>query len=171
MKLRTFLATLSIFSLITGCAALSPKEPQESYSAVFQANYDELWRALQKSISRYPIRLNNADTGQLETDLIKPAQMWQPAHEKREFSPGERYFIKVSTTRGEMRGKTESVRLTIEKVMTIERDFFAGEQKKYSDGLEEKSILYRIQRELTMEQSLKNAYENGQLNGGGGSGQ
>lgn len=165
MKLRTFLATLSIFSLLIGCAALDKKAPQESYSAVFQANYDELWRALQKSISRYPIRLNNADTGQLETDTIKPAQMWQPPHQKREISPGERYHIKVYATRGAASGKTESVRLTIEKVMTIERDFFAGEQRKYSDGLEEKAILYRIQRELTMEQSLKNAYENGQMDG------
>lgn len=165
MKSRTFLVTLTIFSLwISGCAALSQKEPPSTYSAVFTASYDELWRALQKAMARYPIRMNNADTGQLETDIIKPDQMWQPAHEKRNYSPGERYAIKVFSTRGQARGKSEVTRLTIEKVMTIERDFFAGEQRRTSDGLEEKMLLYRIQRELTMDQSLKAAFENGQLN-------
>ena len=166
MKLRTFLATLTIFSFFAlGCASFQPPaDPPSSYSAVFEANYDDLWRALQKALAHYPIRLNNSDTGQLETDVVKPDQMWQPAHQHIDYSPGERYTIKVLATRGQVHGATEAVRLTIDKTMTIERDFFAGEQKKMSDGLEEQMIFYRIQRELTLEQSLKAAYEKGQLN-------
>ncbi|MEK6556574.1 MAG: hypothetical protein AABZ31_15095, partial [Bdellovibrionota bacterium] len=77
MKSLTSLVTLTIFSCslaLTGCA-LSDKdsdatvEQLEPVVQVYEATYDEVWRAMQKAFSRYPIRLNNADTGELETDV------------------------------------------------------------------------------------------------------
>jgi hypothetical protein len=170
MKSLTSLATLTIFSFclaLGGCATSDQDsetaEQLEPVTKVFEASYDEIWRALQKAFSRYPIRLNNADTGELETDVIKPDQMWQPPHKKIEYTPGERYYIKVNVTKGLKGQKKQAVRVTIEKIMTVDQDFFSGSRRKSTDGLEEKGLLYRTDRELTIEQSIKNAYDQGKI--------
>lgn len=169
MKSRTSLVTLLIFSsLQLGCALFDSnsneaQDLREPVIDVYDASYDETWRALQKAFSRYPIRLNNSDTGELETDIIKPDQMWQPPHKKIKYSPGQRYYIRVLATKGFGPNKKVSTRVSIEKVMTIDRDFFSGSERQASDGLEEKSLHYRVQRELTIERAVKAAYDQGKI--------
>jgi hypothetical protein len=56
------------------------------------------------------------------------------------------------------RGKTdgrESVRVTIDKKMEILRDFFSEPEPLESDGLEEKVIFYRMERDLIINEALK----------------
>jgi hypothetical protein len=58
------------------------------------------------------------------------------------------------------KGKTEgreSTRVTIDKRMEILRDFFSEPETIESDGLEEKMIFYRIERELIIQDALKRA--------------
>jgi len=45
----------------------------------------------------------------------------------------------------------------------VDQDFFSGSRRKSTDGLEEKGLLYRTDRELTIEQSIKNAYDQGKI--------
>ena len=50
-----------------------------------------------------------------------------------------------------------STRVTIEKKIEIFRDFISETQVMQSDGLEEQSIFYRIEREIVIAQALKKA--------------
>jgi hypothetical protein len=58
------------------------------------------------------------------------------------------------------KGKTEgreSTRVTVEKKIERLRDFFSEADPLPSDGLEEKVIFYRIEREIVIADALKKA--------------
>ncbi len=161
MASRTFLVTLLTFNLFfsLGCALLEPA-PQTTpgpVSKVLTGSYDEIWRAIQKAFVNYPIQVNNNDQGIIETDIIKGEQIWQPPFLTKGEKRNLRYVLRVNTVKGRVRNK-DSVRVTVTKTVSLEKDFFSGEVRLQADGLEEKAILYRIERELLLERSLQKAF-------------
>ncbi len=123
---------------------------------VMTGSYDEIWRAIQKSFAGYPIQINNLDQGILETDVIKGAQVWVAPFEKSPRPSNYHYVINVRVVKGRSKGK-ESAQVTVVKRISMQRDFFSADEETSSDGLEEKSLLYRIERELQIERSLRKA--------------
>lgn len=122
---------------------------------VFFANYDAVWRAAH-NVLKYPIAQENQDTGIIETEYIKGFDGWLPPGEQRSPSSGIRYRMTLTFARGKTEGR-ESTRVTIDKRMEILRDFFSEPEPLESDGLEEKIIFYRIERELVIAEALKKA--------------
>jgi hypothetical protein len=166
MVSRTLLVILSISSLASGgCALFTPPEentPNTTHHHVYQSSYDEVWRAVQKALANYPIRLNNIDQGIIETDTLKGDQVWNPpfAKSKQKISP--RYMLKIKVAKGRIQN-SESTRVTLLKKQSVTKDFFSGDVELASDGLEEKSIFYRIEREIKLEHSLRKAFERSQI--------
>ena len=113
---------------------------------------------MQKTLARYPIKVNNVDAGIIETDDIKGLKVWSPPHKPKVRQPGLRYHFKIALIKGERNGK-DATEVTIEKFLRINKNFFANEKRLPSDGLEEEGLHYRIQRELTIEKALDAAYE------------
>lgn len=161
--------TLSIFSKITllaslvavaACSTLEAEKPKQRGPAlqVMVGSYDEVWRAIQKAFSGYPIQVNNLDQGILETDVIKGAQVWVPPYEKSPRPSNYHYVLNVRVVKGRSKGK-ESAQVMIVKRISMQRDFFSSDEEMPSDGLEEESLLYRIDRELHLERSLRKAFE------------
>ena len=109
----------------------------------------------------YASAYNNVDAGQIETEDIKGLDVWSPPHKAKVKQPGLRYNFKVVLIRGEKLGKP-ATEVIIEKHLRIAKNFFATDKRLPSDGLEEESIHYRIQRELTIERALDKAYEQGE---------
>lgn len=128
---------------------------------VFYFPYDSVWRAAQLAL-KYPIAVNNMDNGILETDFIKALDGFTAPHETKRPSDGIRYKITLSLARGRVEGK-DSVRVNIIKTLEKKRDFFSEPESLESDGLEEKTIFYRIERELIVEEALKKAQAKGKL--------
>lgn len=128
---------------------------KSSQQRVYFANYDLVWKAAH-TVVRYPIAAENQDTGVLETEYIKAADGWIPPNEKKNPSSGQRYKIIMTFAKGRIDGR-ESTRVTIEKRVEKQRDFFSEAEQLPSDGLEEKIIFYRIERELVIGEALKKA--------------
>ncbi|MGZ3771532.1 MAG: hypothetical protein ACXVCP_18240 [Bdellovibrio sp.] len=120
---------------------------------VFFAPYDTVWRAAH-SVIKYPIAQENQDNGIIETEYIKGLDGWMPPNEQRPPSSGIRYKLTLIFAKGTTDGR-ESTRVTIDKRMEILRDFFSEPETMESDGLEEKIIFYRIERELIINEVLK----------------
>ena len=99
----------------------------------------------------------NQDTGLIETDFIK-AQDGFTAPDQVTPSSGLRYKIVMIFAKGRSQG-VESVRMTIDKKIEKLRDFFSDAEVLNSDGLEEKVLFYRIERELLISKGLKKAAE------------
>lgn len=160
---RTFLEILTIFSLaifITNCSLFDPiidTEPIGPVSQTFGGSYDEVWKAVQKSLLKYPIQVNNIDQGIIATDKIKINSIWHSADRKNKYKNAY-YNLQAKVTKGHI-GKKESFLVSITKTISVEKDFFAGSETLASDGQEEKAILYRVLRELTLDRSIRKAFE------------
>ncbi|KHD88356.1 MAG: hypothetical protein OM95_09440 [Bdellovibrio sp. ArHS] len=155
---------LVLLVILTGCTlfgcSLFDKKPsahqrmgQISKQKVFFASYDSVWRAAH-AVLKYPIAQENQDTGVIETEYIKGLDGWLPPNEQRPPSSGIRYKLILTFAKGTTQGR-ESTRVTIDKRMEILRDFFSEPESMESDGLEEKIIFYRIERELLINEALK----------------
>lgn len=122
---------------------------------VYYAPYDTVWTALHK-VLKYPIAQENQDTGVIETEYIKGIDGWLPPGTQTPPSAGIRYKLIFTVAKGKA-GNRESARVTIDKKMEILRDFFSPPETIETDGLEEKVLFYRIERELIVSEALKNA--------------
>lgn len=157
---KLFLALL-IFS-ISGCALFAPRQDgadkiieKASQQKIYFANYDLVWRAAHAAL-RYTIANENQDYGVIETDFIKSVDGWLPPHLTKPQYKSARYKLILTFAKGETNGR-ESTRVTIEKRIELFKDFISETQTAPSDGLEEQSIFYRIERELLIAAALKRA--------------
>ena len=128
---------------------------QISKQKVFFASYDNVWRAAH-NVLKYPIAQENEDTGIVETEYIKGLDGWLAPGEQRPPSSGIRYKLILTFAKGKTEGR-ESTRVTVDKKMEILRDFFSEPEYIETDGLEERIIFYRIERELVINEALKRA--------------
>ncbi|MCB0407932.1 MAG: hypothetical protein KDD34_06990 [Bdellovibrionales bacterium] len=169
MPLRTLLATLFLFSnlaLQTGCALMAGSAPapqtMDPVEQVYATNFDAIWLATQKAMAIYPMRVNNMDVKILETDTIKIDKYWNPPH-VQELKSGQEYRLVVRVIEGELDGKPAQ-KVSVSKIVNHQKDFFSNEQQIPSSGLEEKALLYRIERELTIERGLERAQKKANQN-------
>ena len=148
--------------LITGCGLSEPRPDsveklieKASQQKIYYSNYDLVWKAAHSAI-RYTIANENQDYGLIETDYIKAVDGWLPPDQTRPQYKSARYKLILSFAKGVYNGK-ESTRVTIEKKIEVFKDFISETQIVQSDGLEEQSIFYRIEREIIIAQALKKA--------------
>jgi hypothetical protein len=146
--------------LLASCASQTPnslkaKETKFSYQKIFYYPYDNVWRAAQLAL-KYPIAVNNMDHGILETDFVKADDGFIAPVEDKVPSSGIRYKISLNLAKGKVDGR-EGIRVTVNKYVERKRDFFAESENLPSDGLEEKVIFYRMERELIIDEALKKA--------------
>jgi hypothetical protein len=124
-------------------------EPQ---ARVYYSSYDEVWRSVQLALRKYPVHLNNIESGLLETDYIKGDKLFSEPIETRA-KLGMRYRLTIRAVKGKINDKP-AIKIVCTKTPEIQRDFFTGYQPTATDGLEEDLILYRIGRYLEMDHML-----------------
>lgn len=141
---------------LTGCA--TPGEKEEDYTQeagggprtrLFYDDYEKVWKAAQISIAQYPLKAYDIDSGTIETEYIGSDNAWLPPH-LQNIPTGVRYKINVRVLK-EKKGALDAIRVVVLKQVEKKTDFFSNFERLVSDGLEEVSILYRIERELSFE--------------------
>lgn len=152
--MKTQLLILTLFALVS-CTKAIVQEPtlNEPVARGYLEEFDKVWLAVQRAMSKYAIKINNIDSGILETDYIKADRFFSDPSEPRNTSTGLRYKIIVRAVRGKLDGKP-AVKVTVLKTTEIQRDFFSGYQSTPTNGLEETALLYRISRHIEMEKLL-----------------
>lgn len=124
---------------------------------VFYANFDEVWRAVNFVLQPYPLRISNMDQGNLETDMIRGYRIWSPPYKSENAATAENYRLNIRVIKGAPINGRPATKVNIVKELQIQSDFFSEPRSLPSDGLEEKSILYRIGREITIERAIVRA--------------
>lgn len=92
--------------------------------------------------------------GILETDWIRGEDAFIPAQSKQTPSSGMKFKITIKIMKGK-RGTQNVTRVTIGKQVERQRDFFDEGEGLESDLWEEKVLLYRIDREIAIEEALR----------------
>lgn len=150
-----------VFCLTTSACALFEERagpelmfgPREQ---VFYATYEETWRAANFVLQPYPMRTSLMDQGTIETDSIRGHRIWWPVYKSEHSPSGETYRLLVRVVRGGLDGKP-ATKVTIVKEAYLQVDFFSTPKSIPSDGFEEKSILYRIGREIQIDRAITRA--------------
>jgi len=148
------------FSFISGCALFRENSgPPPSFAPrdqFFFSSFDNVWRCAQIAMQAYPMRINNMDSGIIETESIRGYKVWTPPFSPEATSGGLGYYINIHIVKGVIDGR-DTIKVSVSKNIEITPDFFSEPKKLPSDGLEEKAILYRIGRELQIEKALEKA--------------
>lgn len=131
-----------------------PDHPKGLLRKVFTAPFDRVWRAVQLAMIDYPQFLNSPDEGLLETETIMGDTVWVAPHKTKKSLSGVRYRIYVHVTKGNLHGQV-ATKVAVRKEEELHTDFFAEPRAMQSDGLEELAILYRIERELKIDEELQ----------------
>lgn len=146
--------------IFAGCALFPAKKTEDRdgpKSKIFYASYEQIWRASQLALANYPMRINNMDTGLLETDVIGGLDAWTPpGQRKRRISSSQHYIIRMKVIKGKSR-RTKAAKVIVEKRIRRKASFFSDSQNIGSDGLEEEIILYRTNRILKIEKAIEAA--------------
>lgn len=66
----------------------------------------------------------------------------------------ETYRLTIRVIKGAPLAGKPATKVTIVKDSQLQQDFFSDPRSQPSDGLEEKSILYRISREIQIERAI-----------------
>ena len=147
---------LGMLSILWGCSLLEPPlEMKVLPSKVYYSSYKKGWTAMQRAMGNYPLLKNNRSQGLIETDWLKVGQAWNPPFEKF-YSSAVKYRLILKVVRGSRKG-VDILRVTIHKEILKGEDFFKEPKTLVSDGLEERSLLYRIDREIKLDRALDRA--------------
>ncbi|MBC87244.1 MAG: hypothetical protein CL677_08710 [Bdellovibrionaceae bacterium] len=157
--------------LFFGCAGFdktpTPTLSFLSHSKLYRGSYDKVWRSIQIALSSYPIKVNNIDTGLIETRSVADNEIFKVPFEDSKASNGRRYIIKIRVIRMVPKDGNEqksAVKVIVKKDITLKRDFFAAPERLRSNGIEEKTILYRVGRELLIDRVIEKAAQNSSPN-------
>ncbi len=153
------LASLTLGIVISGCASWTAP-PKKDFSAppfekVFKESFETVWKAVQITMSKYPMKLSDMDSGVYETQPIRGDKAWVSPNSPPVPPGGQRHKISIKILRGRDSLGLDATQVTILKQAELQRDFFSDYEKQGSDGLEEKSLMYRIEREIQIERSLR----------------
>jgi hypothetical protein len=151
-----------VFLLLSACALFEERKGPNTYfgprEQVFYATYEEVWRASNLVLQPYPLRVSNMDQGVLETDSVRGFKVWTPPFKPDSGTAGQAYKLTLKILKGKYASKS-ATKVSILKDASIQADFFSDPKPIPSDGLEEKSLLYRIGREIQSERMINHAQQ------------
>ena len=154
MKLNNKIV-ISIFLLsLLGCATTYPKQNiNEPISKIFYNDYEKVWRAVMLTIENYPIESEDHETGIIKTGFIRGDKIWNLPFSTSISNKDLLYTIQIHLLRGKAK-KEHAVQVQVSKKNFIQKGFIEDPVGIPSNGLQEKNILYRILREIQIDQNI-----------------
>lgn len=128
---------------------------EQNYSRVFVTDTGTAWQAVLESLKSYRLDVSNREAGFLQT-------RWTDNTTDRNFVDSfggadsylkAQFRFRININQGFFAG-TSSVKLTVQREQWVQRDVLEGWRAIETDGIEEATLLYRIERIITMRTRL-----------------
>ena len=159
MKLSLLLFFSAVLTILSGCTTLDLKnEVLHPISKTFHADYQKTWRATMLVLEDYSIETENNEKGYLKTESIPYENIWNLPFKDASSLKAAKYTLHIRLLKGKSKG-LPAVQVHVLKKIIIQKGFIDEPERIPSDGLEEKAILYRILREIHIEQAIANHYQ------------
>jgi hypothetical protein len=131
-------------------------ETDRVYAKVFLVNYDLAWNSVQESLKSVPIESADRETGSIVTQWVDNTKernaLESPDGGALYVKAQQRYIVTVS--RGFIDGGGESARISVLREQLARRDILDDWKLMSSDALEEKTLLYRIARIISVRKRM-----------------
>lgn len=161
-----FLTTLTLGSLIgfSSCSSYEQfkyiTEEFEIPNQVYKFDYNQTWLAVLQVMKKYNLELTNQEAGVIKT-------RWEDNTLEVNFADSfgssdavkaARFKVIVNVVKG-FRLNKEVTKVTVFRRQMVEQDFLQGWKVIPTDGILEKTILYRVDRQLKIAAKLKKIEE------------
>lgn len=135
-------------------------EEFEIPSAVLKADFNQTWQAVIKIMSRYPLTEPNIEAGTIKTRRISNTSElnFTDSFGSSDSIKSAEFVVTINVVKG-YRGTQEVTKVTIFKRQFVENDFLQGWKEVPSDGIFEKTFLYRLERMIAIDNKLKKVEE------------
>ena len=155
---------LIILFLLHGCASYERfryiTEEFEIPSLIFKVEYSQAWIAVKQIMNDYDIADSNQEAGMIKTRWMDNTLElnFADSFAKSDSVKAAKFKLIVNVVKG-FRGSREVSKVTVYKRQLVEEDFLQGWKEIPSDGIFEKTILYRIGMVITRDVKLKKIEE------------
>jgi len=157
MKFYQYIVLMLFFN---GCASYEKfrqvTEELEIPSKIFKSDYNQTWQAVISVMRKYDIAQQNQEAGFIKTRWIDNTLElnFADAFGSSDAVKAAKFKIIINVVKG-FRSSQEVTKVTIYKRQLIEQDFLQGWKEVTPDGIVEKTLLYRIERLISIDNSLK----------------
>lgn len=131
-------------------------EELEIPARVYKADYNQTWQAVISVMRKYDIAQQNQEAGFIKTRWMDNTLEvnFTDAFGSSEAVKAAKFKVVVNVVKGFRTGR-EVTKVTIYKRQLVEQDFLQGWKEITTDGILEKTLLYRIQRLIAIDNKLK----------------
>lgn len=157
MTSRLLIITLLFFS---GCASYEKfrqvTEELEIPTKVYRADYNQTWQAVIQVMRKFDIAQQNQEAGFIKTRWMDNTLEvnFTDSFGSSDAVKAAKFKLVVNVVKG-FRAAREVTKVTIYKRQLIEQDFLQGWKESTTDGIAEKTLLYRIERLIATDNKLK----------------
>ncbi len=131
-------------------------EDFEFPSQVYPHDFNKVWQEIMKVTNKYERELHNQEAGIIKTRWVDNTLElnFSDSFGANDAVKAAQFKLIINVVKG-FKGKKEVTKVTIFKRQRVEQDFLQGWKLVRSDGILEKSILYRLDRALQIETKLQ----------------
>jgi hypothetical protein len=160
MTYPKFLFWAILFACLGGCASYDSfryiTEEFEIPGQTFKAKYEQTWQAIVQVVKPYDLAYQNQETGTIKTHWIDNTmeRNFQESFQDSETVKAARFKLTIRATKS-MKGNTEVTKVSIYKRQLVEQDFLQGWKEVPPDGIQERIMLYRMERLIKIDNQLQ----------------
>ncbi len=152
--------TLLLLLSLASCASYEKfkqiTQDIEIPSKIYKADYNQTWQAVIQVMKRYDIAQQNQEAGYIKTRWIDNTLQvnFADSFGSNDAVKAAKFKLVVNVVKA-YRGKYEVAKVSVYKRQLIEQDFLQGWKEIRSDAILEKTILYRLDRIITIDNKLR----------------
>ncbi len=125
-------------------------------SKIYKADYNQTWQAVIQVMRKFDIAQQNQEAGFIKTRWMDNTLEvnFADSFGSSDAVKAAKFKLVVNVVKG-FRSSREVSKVTIYKRQLMEQDFLQGWKEVSTDGITEKTLLYRIERLIAIDNKLK----------------
>ncbi|MBL7664940.1 MAG: hypothetical protein JNM93_07380 [Bacteriovoracaceae bacterium] len=158
--MKSKLLSIVFLGTLLGCGSYEKfrevTEEMEIPSEVFDANYNQSWQAVIQVMKKYDIAQQNQEAGYIKTRWMDNTLQvnFTDSFGSSDAVKSAKFMLVINVVKGSQGGREVS-KVSVYKRQLVEQDFLQGWKEMRTDGILEKTILYRLDRIISIDNKLQ----------------
>lgn len=150
---------ISILFLVSGCSYEKFRlvtEENDIPSRIYKADFNQTWQAVIQVMRKFDIAQQNQEAGFIKTRWMDNTLEvnFADAFGSSDAVKAAKFKMVINVVKGYRAGREVS-KVTIFRRQLLEQDFLQGWKENPTDGITERTLLYRIERLIAIDNRLR----------------